>query len=499
MACIAPAALMAVLLISYDYQRGRAQLVQNSVITARTIASIVDKEFGTVEATLFALATSPSLAANDFSAFQAQADIARHRQSVINIVLSDENGKQFINTLRPFGEPLPQRNIAPPLKRVNETGVAGISDLFIGPVSKRPVVAVGVPVRRGNDVAYSLSASISADLFGELLIQQNLPPDWIAVILDRSGTIVARSHDMQRLVGRKAAPSLLTRILKAPEEAFEGTTIEGTRVLSVFSRAADSQWTVAIGVPADKLSSALNRSIYWLIVAAIVLLGTSLALAALIGGRIARAVRGLAVPALALGAGKAVQVGSFNLREADEVGLALARASAMLVQAQYRANHDVLTGLANRALFKEMLNQRLALCRRNGTPLSVLFIDLDGFKNINDWHGHAIGDQLLQTVAQRFEEAIRESDVAARLGGDEFAIVLVDTPASKAAEVARKLIERLEVPHQFGSLTVQISASIGVAGFPDSGATSKALLHRADDGMYEAKAKGKGQVVVVTG
>lgn len=497
MACIVPAALMAVLLISYDYRRAREQLVHNSVMTARAMASVLDKEFAIVESTLLTLATSPNLTRNDLVAFYDQANNVLREHSVINIVLGDANGKQFINTLRPFGAALPQLNKIPPLKLVNETGEPVISNLFIGPVSKRPVVAIGVPVRRGNDVVYTLSSSISTERFGKLLSQQNLPPDWIVAILDKNGTIVARTHEMQRFVGQQSAPSLMSRIVKVKEDAFEGTTSEGIPVVAVFSRAPNSEWTVAIGIPAKNLSIDLNRRFSWLIVATLILLGGSLFVAWMIGGRIARSVRELAVPALALGAGKTVEFQSFNLRETDEVGMALARASEMLSEAQYKANHDVLTGLANRALLKEILDQRLTLCQRNSTRLSVLYIDLDGFKKINDEHGHATGDKLSKAVSQRFKSEMRKSDIIARLGGDEFAIVLSDTPVVDAEHVAAKLIETVSAPYQIGALIVEISASIGVAGFPDSGTTSKALLHRADDAMYEAKATGKGRVTVV--
>jgi diguanylate cyclase (GGDEF)-like protein len=497
-ACIAPAALMAVLLISYDYYRAREQLVHDSVMTARAMASVLDKEFAIVEATLIPLAMSPNLTRSDLSSFYDQAHNVPREHSVINIVLADADGRQLINTLRPFGAPLPQLSKIPPLIRGSETGKPAVSNLFIGQVSKRPTVAIGVPVHRGSDVVYTLSSNISTERFGKLLAQQNLPPDWIASILDKSGTIVARTHEMQRFVGQKSAPSLMSRIAKVKEDAFEGTTVDGTPVLGVFSRASNSEWTVVIGIPAKNLSTDLNRRFFWLIFATLTLLGGSLFVAWMIGGRIARSVRGLAVPARALGAGKTVEFQSFNLRETDEVGMALARASEMLLEAQYKANHDVLTGLANRALLKEILDQRLALCQRNSTCLSVLYVDLDGFKKINDEHGHATGDKLLKAVSQRFKSEIRKSDITARLGGDEFAIVLSDTPVTEAAHVAAKLIDSLSVPYQIGNLTVEISASIGVAGFPHSGATSKALLHRADDAMYEAKATGKGRVTVVT-
>lgn len=123
----------------------------------------------------------------------------------------------------------------------------------------------------------------------------------------------------------------------------------------------------------------LRQTFLWLVLATLLILAGSLSCAWMIGGKIARSVRGLVAPALALGGGKAIETQTFNLREADEVGAALAQASTMLRQAQYQANHDALTGLANRALLIEILDQQLLLCARNQSQLAVLYIDLDGF------------------------------------------------------------------------------------------------------------------------
>ncbi|MFC6520621.1 GGDEF domain-containing protein [Undibacterium arcticum] len=203
-------------------------------------------------------------------------------------------------------------------------------------------------------------------------------------------------------------------------------------------------------------------------------------------------------PALALGSGKDVVIPPFHVREADEVGKALLKASEMLRHAQHQANHDVLTGLANRALFKEILNQQLSVCERNGTHLSVLYIDLDGFKTINDQHGHATGDRLLQEVAKRLKAGIRESDVAARLGGDEFAVVLVGACGETAMKVAEKLVETVSAPYAIDHATVNITASIGVAAYPECGGRSKDLLRLADGAMYQAKKAGKRRVMSAT-
>ena len=267
----------------------------------------------------------------------------------------------------------------------------------------------------------------------------------------------------------------------------ESTTLEGIRVLTVFSRSAVSNWTIAIGIPLKDVTSELGRLLWLLILGSAILLTGSLVLAWVIGGRIATAVRALCEPALALGLGEAVTVPSFQLKETDEVGRALMKASRMLQEAQHLAHHDALTGLANRLLFTEIVDHQLAICGRTGTTLSVLYVDIDGFKAVNDAHSHATGDQLLRAVAARLKSGIRASDVAARLGGDEFAVLLVLTGAEGGAIVARKLADRVSLPYPIDQLTIEISASIGVAGYPESGTSSEELLHSADEAMYKAK------------
>ncbi len=170
----------------------------------------------------------------------------------------------------------------------------------------------------------------------------------------------------------------------------------------------------------------------------------------------------------------------------------------MLMAAQHRANHDTLTGLANRALFDEILSHQLAICRRTGSYLAIVYIDLDGFKRVNDVHGHAAGDEVLCTVAARLKQAIRESDLAARLGGDEFALILVNTGSEAAQALALQLMDALSAPYAVGALDLEISASIGIACYPQSGTVREALSLRADEAMYQAKAAGKRRYAVAS-
>lgn len=498
MACVVPASLMAILLIAHNYQQARSQLLFNSLGTARAMISVVDRDLATIESSMVALATSPYLAAGNFQAFykQAQSMLANQTtQHDINIALLDIKGRQYINTRRQFGKPLPTHSRFVGMQAIYETGKPVISDVFVGEVTQRPLLAVGVPVP-GVPTKYNLNAGIFPERFEKLLLQQKLPDGWIAAIFDSKGTIIARTREMQLYAGQKGTPEMIRRMQAASEDTFESVTHDGVTVQTVFSRSSISNWSLAIGIPNDTITRELRYTLFWLVLATILLLLGSLAAAWLIGGRIAEAIHGLTGPALALGSGEKVEVPPLHLREADEVAASLMKASEMLQQAQHRANHDVLTGLANRSLFNEIVNQQLSLCKRNQTLLSILYIDLDGFKTINDKHGHKAGDQLLREVATRLKLGSRDSDLVARLGGDEFAIVMVGTCLESATRVAEKLVDSLSAAYVFDSYTAQISASIGVAVYPDSGLSSEALLHRADRAMYKAKEQGRRRVVV---
>jgi diguanylate cyclase (GGDEF)-like protein len=166
------------------------------------------------------------------------------------------------------------------------------------------------------------------------------------------------------------------------------------------------------------------------------------------------------------------------------------------VQLHHLAFHDGLTGLANRALFLDRLGHALDLGTRRHRPVSVVFLDLDGFKAVNDSLGHATGDALLVGVAERLRGALRTTDTLSRLGGDEFAVVVEE--GDDAATVAHGLLEALQVPFHLAGRTVKISASVGVATVePGLGAAHAAnLLHRADVAMYAVKTSGKGKVLV---
>jgi diguanylate cyclase (GGDEF)-like protein/PAS domain S-box-containing protein len=161
---------------------------------------------------------------------------------------------------------------------------------------------------------------------------------------------------------------------------------------------------------------------------------------------------------------------------------------------QFLATHDPLTELPNRILFQDRLNQSLARAQRNRRLVGVLFIDLDGFKSINDTFGHVKGDRLLQVVGKRLVRSVRHSDTVARVGGDEFTGLLEDlTNVQSAAAVAKKILESFQKPFLVNGQGIPISVSIGISIYPIDGGTSEILLRKADVALYRAKARGKNR------
>jgi diguanylate cyclase (GGDEF)-like protein len=166
-------------------------------------------------------------------------------------------------------------------------------------------------------------------------------------------------------------------------------------------------------------------------------------------------------------------------------------------QARHQATHDPLTGLPNRLLFLDRMEQAIERGRRAGQRFGLLYLDIDGFKAVNDTQGHHAGDELLRQIAGRLREAVRGEDTVARLGGDEFAVLLAPpVDAAGAQGKAQRLVAALGAPYALAApdgaaAEARVGASVGVALFPDHGGTVDEVVHAADDAMYQAKKGGK--------
>jgi diguanylate cyclase (GGDEF)-like protein/PAS domain S-box-containing protein len=167
-------------------------------------------------------------------------------------------------------------------------------------------------------------------------------------------------------------------------------------------------------------------------------------------------------------------------------------ARAMALEMHHSARHDFLTGLPNRMLLQERIAQSIALARRHMKHVAVLFLDLDRFKHINDSLGHPIGDKLLQSVARRLVNCVRNADTVSRQGGDEFVVLLSEVEASEdAAVTARRMLQAVAECHSLDQHDLYITTSVGVSVFPEDGEDGETLIKNADTAMYHAKENGR--------
>jgi diguanylate cyclase (GGDEF)-like protein/PAS domain S-box-containing protein len=161
---------------------------------------------------------------------------------------------------------------------------------------------------------------------------------------------------------------------------------------------------------------------------------------------------------------------------------------------RHNAIHDHLTELPNRSLFFDRLNMALAQAQRDAHRLAILMLDLDEFKKVNDTHGHNAGDRLLQSVSCRMIHMFRKGDTIARLGGDEFVLLLPEIPVLEVAKnIAERVVLSFQKPFEFDNLKISITASIGLAIYPEDGSDSDTLIKSADIAMYRAKADGRNR------
>lgn len=168
--------------------------------------------------------------------------------------------------------------------------------------------------------------------------------------------------------------------------------------------------------------------------------------------------------------------------------------NSMLKQTKRMASTDDLTGLPNRNSLFSCLNGTIEEANQTGSSFSVLFVDIDGFKEINDCYGHNVGDELLKAVAGRIKHQIRKDDTFSRIGGDEFVGILKNIEDSGAKRIAESILQSIQKPFQIDDLKLEASVSIGIATFPIDGHSSDSLLSRSDMAMYHAKRSGKNTV-----
>lgn len=331
LACLLPGVLGASALLAYQYRQTQAQIEQTTVLTARALVQAADNHLDMARAVAQTLARSQALRAGDLAGFHGQArDSIRQASLGANVVLRDAAGRQLLNTAVDYGQPLSPAPAPEQVRPVFETGRPVVSDLFIGPVLKRPLVSVYVPVFVDGRLRYALGVGILPQQFDSVLRKQNLPADWITSIVDRRGTIVARTHAPEQFVGRPSSASLQAQLRLQAEGEGTGSTLEGTQVKSFFSRSPSTGWAVAIGIPQEAAEAVFVETASRMAVGIALLFALGTLVAWRLGGRISGSFQALTEAAAQLGAARTVTPPPGTIQEADDVARVLHRTSVLL-------------------------------------------------------------------------------------------------------------------------------------------------------------------------
>ena len=492
--CIVPVGLVGASLAYSNLRLQQASVELSTTLQAQEVLTALERDLATIESALRILATSEELASGDISRFHARAKAALVQGIVYNYVMTDASGKQVMNTLQPFEAPLPEHGTPPALASVFTRRITVLTGVFTGPVTRKPAIAMGVPVMVDGQVRYSLNIGLSPDHINAILQRFPVDDSWVVAVLDETGTIVGRSRDADRYTGQQAVPELAAAVRAGGKGQLEIQTKDGVPVLAAYASSDTWRWSVAVGAPRSLLHESLMNQVWRVLAGIVCAVGLGGWFARGIAQRVLSSVRQLNDAAIAVGKGDPVSLPQVQFKEAENVGAALLQASDAMKRAQFLAQHDSLTKLPNRLLFDEATARALSFATRKQTTLAVLAIDLDGFKAVNDTLGHAAGDDVLKMVAQRLLDITRGSDVVARMGGDEFVVLLTDVSPDTALETSGRMVRSLSQP--FDGVTLPLSASVGVATFPAHGTDTKTLLSVADQALYRAKAQGKQQAVM---
>ncbi len=320
------------------WRSGREATERDLQARAASLSLVVARELDVARATLAVLASSSTLDTGDLAGFyEAMQRVPRPEGT--RIMLSDAYARMLVNSMVPFGTPLPRRGDTGIIGRVFESGEAHVSDLYTGPITNEPLIAIDVPVSREGRVLYDLSMGFRPAILGRVLDGQRPPGSaWVAAVLDGSGTIVARTPDMDAYLGRQATAEARQAIQAAEAGLFESPSVDGKPILAAFSRMPGSRWTVVVAIRQARLRAGLWRSLAGFGAGGAALLLFGLALAWHQSRRIAGAIGGLATPGAPTTGVREVEEAARALAEAatarDRATMALAGSEARLRRAQ---------------------------------------------------------------------------------------------------------------------------------------------------------------------
>ncbi len=453
---------------------------------AVSLAHDLDAYFDSKEAMLRTLVASDAAMRGDIDEVYRHARrIALRASDEFAIALVDRDGRIIFHTMRIFDAPLGETSEKAQILRVLATGDASVSPAYDDPVSKRRVASLDVPMSGELFQRYCLRAVIAVADVEALLIRRQFPANWTAAFQDRDKLVAGARFGEDGAAetfghGRDGGLRPL-----APEET---ASPRGELLEEAAADVGQWGWRAVVNVTESTFALPLRTMLLRFAAAAVVCLALGLAAAYGLAKRLSREMRTLLEPsgACAEGGEAAPLRPGVGIREIGEVRACLLAARDREQQAKINS----LTGLAGRALFWELSRGLTRASQgRPGLDLAVLYIDLDGFKQVNDVHGHDRGDWVLRRAAEMLREEVGDKAVVGRLGGDEFAVCLA-APAGQAQAAAERLVARM------GTIGYGVGCSIGVSVCQSCSPSLSRGLALADQAMYEAKRLGKGRYVL---
>jgi PAS domain S-box-containing protein len=301
------------------FDSGRETQLQNLVATARALSLALDKDFEARVAVLKTLAQSERLHAGNLKSFYNESKrVVPAHEGADAIVLVDSAGQQVANTRRPFGESLSQYSDPVFIKTVIESGRPAVSNLFTTRVVQRPIVSIGVPVVIDGVTKYALTMSLSPAFIQRLLEQQAISTHWLSTIIDANKIIVARTRDMERLLGKNASPSLTAKSAENSEGWWVGQPFGGETSYVAHRRSNFSGWTVAIAVPVSAVNRPLWQALGFIVGGIVFFILVALGAALLYWRRIASSITALLEAAKAIGEGARAEIEASPILELDQ-------------------------------------------------------------------------------------------------------------------------------------------------------------------------------------
>jgi len=396
-----------------------------------------------------------------------------------------------------------------------DQGAATIGRPYRDPVRGTPLLVMAVPIGTGGKAPRAVLAGVTAlgaPGFLDVVEKSQFGDTGVALLVSPRDKLFISASD-PRMILMDTPATGVNPLYDRAMLGYRGTGVtvnaNGFEELAAMATVATTGWFVVARLPVAEAFGSMNPI-------SSMIMRYSVGYSVLVGGallvflpRIFRPLRESAREMRRMADGE-TELRPLPIAHDDEVGAMVAGFNYLLEQLRRRegelrereaqmtrkAHHDPLTGLPNRTMFNQSLQQEIAFTGEAGNAFVLMFLDLDGFKPVNDSYGHAAGDEVLRQVATRLKDAVRPVDIVARLGGDEFVIIAItgmDDPRAAAGRVATHCLEAVHLPFAVAGADIRIGLSIGIAICPDDARDAGQLMSHADAALYLAKKSGRGR------